>query len=173
MLSSYPGGTRVEALFEFLFAGMFDRLFGWLFSGRLRRQVKELQQKQNEAIQLGMPFVCDLPAGMRVVQQDRHGRGRSRWTRGVLHVEATTLVWEPQPGKQAEGCDLTGATITRTTTVATSSSTYLNTERVTMQTVAIELAIRHPLLRFLCVGLQQAAIRPASYMRGTRNWLPM
>jgi hypothetical protein len=165
----------VEALFEFLFAGMFDRLFGWLFSGRLRRQVKELQQKQDEAIQLGKPLVCDLPAGMRVIQQNPRGRGRSRWTRGVLHVEPTTLVWQPQPGKQAEVCDLTGATITRTTTIATSSSTYLNSERVTMQAAerAIELVIRRPLLPFLRVGLQQAAIRPASYMRGMRNWLLM
>lgn len=165
----------MEALFEFLFGSMLDRPFGWLFSGRLRGQVKELRQMQDTAKRLGKPFVCDLPAGMRVVHQDPHGRGRNRWTRGVLHVEAMTLVWEPQPGKQAESCDLTGATITRTTTIATSSSTYLNSERVTMQAAehAIELVIRQPLLPFLRVGLEQAAIRPASYMRGMRNWLLM
>lgn len=163
----------MEALFEFVFGGMFDRVFGRLFSGRLSRQVEELRQQQGEAERLGKPLVCDLPAGMRVVQQDRHGRGRSRWSRGVLHVGPTTLVWEPQPVKQAEACDLTGATITRMTTIATSSSTYLTSERVTMQTAehAIELVIRQPLLPFLRVGLQQAAIRPASYMRGLRNWL--
>jgi hypothetical protein len=50
-----PGGVRVEALFEFLFGGMFDRMFCWLFSCHLRRQVKELQQ-HNQAQRTG-PFL--------------------------------------------------------------------------------------------------------------------
>jgi hypothetical protein len=171
MLSSGPGGITVEVLFEFLFAGMFGRLF----SRRLRQQAKELQQKHDAAQRLGQPLVCEMPAAMRVVQQGPHGRGHSRWTRGVLHVEAMTLVWEPQAGKQAEGCDLTGATITRTTTVATGGSRYLTSERVTMQTAqhVVELVIRLPFLPFLRAGLQQAAIRPASHITGKRNWLPM
>ncbi len=154
----------MEALFEFLFGGMLDRMFGWLFFGRLRQQVKKLLQRHDRAKQTGEPFVCDLPADLRTLQQDRRGRGRGKWTKGVLHLQAATLVWEPLPGKQVQSWDLTAATVTKTTTVVTSSSKYLNTERLTMRAAehAIELAIRQPFLPFLRVGLEQAAIRPAT-----------
>ena len=158
----------MDALFEFLFGGMFDRMFGWLFSGHLRQQVKELQQ-HNQAQQTGEPFVCDLPADLRMLQQDRSGRGRGKWTRGVLHVQATTLVWDPRPGNQVQSWDLTAATVTKTTTIVTSRSKYLNTERLTMRVAehAIELAIRQPFLPFLRVGLEQAAIRTGPAALGT------
>lgn len=152
----------MEALFEFLFGGMFERMFGWLFFGRLRQQVKELLQQHDRAKQTGEPFVCDLPADLRMLQQDRSGRERGKWTKGVLHVQETMLVWDQRPGRQVRSWDLTASTVTKSTTIV--SSKYLNTERLTMRAAnhAIELAIRQPFLQFLRVGLEQAAIRTAA-----------
>ncbi len=154
----------MQALFEFLFGVIFGQMFGWMFSGRLRQQVKELQRQHDRVAQTGEPFSCELPAGLRVLQPGGRGRGAGRWTKGALHVRATTLVWEPRPGKQVQSWDLTAATLTKTTTVVTSSSKYLNSQRLTMRTAehAIELAIRQPFLPFLRMGLEQAAVRPAT-----------
>lgn len=148
----------MDALFEFLFGGIFDRPLGWLFFGGIRRQVKELQAQHDHAKQAGEPLACDLPADLRTHQPDPRGRERGKWSRGILHVRATSLLWEPQPGKQGQSWDLTTATVTRQRTYAASSSKYLAWERLIMQTggQAIELAIRQPFLPFLRAGLEQA-----------------